>query len=244
MTTEKFKESDIVRLIKGKEHLFGDIGASALIFEKAIMQGATIMDCMIVTEKKGVIGVEIKTERDSTQRLNKQIENYSKVCDYVYVMCHDTHVAKVEKILKSKKYTHVGIIAYIQIGETPYVGVYKEPQFSPIKDVYHTLNILWRAEISDILGTFKHPARRIEQATNGQLKAREMSNRGAGIDGLYKAPIVSRNDRKPNLINALISRVGHKEANKIFCHVMMHPEQTPDKAITLHHFNLRGDSTD
>lgn len=239
MSTEKFREADIVSLIKDKEHLFGDIGASALIFEKAIMQGKTIMDCMVVTEKKGVIGIEIKTERDSTQRLNKQLENYSKVCDYVYVMCHDTHVPKVEQILKSKNYHHVGIIAYIQIKDKPWVGVYREPERSPLKNVYHTLNILWRTEISDILGTFKHPARRIAEAFPEEHVSFEMSNRGSGIDSLYKAPIVSRKDRKPNLINALLSRVGHEEANKIFCQVMMNPQQTPDKTITLHHFNLK-----
>lgn len=233
---KRFKEEDIVELIKDKEHLFGDIGDSAIVFEKAIMQQKTIMDCMICTENKGVIGIEIKTERDSTQRLNKQIENYSKVCDLVYVMCHDSHVEKVEKILKSKKYDHVGIIAYIQIGDEPWVGIYREATKSPLKDVYHTLNILWRKELSTILGTFKHVANRVEDAYPHETGA-DFNNRSGGMSGVVNQPLVSQNARKPMLIHAVISRLGQEEANKVFCDIMINNRNHPEKAITIDHFN-------
>lgn len=236
MTEDKFREADIVALIKEMEHMFGDIGDSALIFEKAIMQQKTIMDCMICTQNKGVIGIEIKTERDSTQRLNKQLSDYSKVCDYVYVMCHDSHVGKVEKILKAKNYNHVGIIAYIQIGLTPWVGIYKEATKSPVKDVYHTLNILWRKDLSTMLGTFKHITSRIEEA-HPELQGASYSNRSGGLSGVVNQPLVSQNARKPVLINALISRLGQEEANKVFCDVMINNRNHPEKSIKIEHFN-------
>ncbi|MCC9083788.1 sce7726 family protein [Enterococcus faecium] len=78
------------------------------------MRGNTICDCLIFTEKRGVIGIEIKTERDSTKRLNKQLKDYEKVCDFVYVLCHDTHVPKVEQILNRYNHRHVGILAYTE----------------------------------------------------------------------------------------------------------------------------------
>lgn len=241
MTDNRLKEEDIVQLIKGKEAMFGEIGQSALIFEKAIMQGKTIMDCMICTEGRGVIGIEIKTERDSTQRLNKQIENYSYVCDYVYVMCHDKHVEKVEAILKRKQYLHVGIIAYVQVGTEPWVGIYKEATISPMKDVYHTLNILWRRELSDLLGTFKHPAIRVEQAFPEE-KSLSFNNRSGGVGHITSTPLVGRNSRKPNLIHAVISRLGPKEANKVFCDIMIQGRNHLEKAITIEHFNPKEES--
>lgn len=237
---EKFKEADIVDLIKNKEHMFGDIGDSALIFEKAIMQGKTIMDCMICTENKGIIGIEIKTERDSTQRLNKQLEGYSKVCDYVYVMCHDSHVEKVEAILKRKNYNHVGIIAYIQLGDEPWVGIYREALKSPVKDVFHTLNILWRKELSTLLGTFKHVTSRIEEA-NPNETGQEFNNRSGGFSGVVNQPLVSQNSRKPLLIHAVISRLGQEEANRVFCDMMINNRNHPEKSIKIEHFNPKGE---
>lgn len=231
--TLRFKESDIVNLIKDKEHLFGDIGDSSLVFEKAIMRGKTIMDCMICTEKKGIIGIEIKTERDSTQRLNKQLENYSKVCDYVYVMCHDSHVPKVEEILERKKYTHVGIIAYVQVGIKPFVGIYKPATKSPLKDVYYVLDILWKAELVTILGTFRHPAKRIEQASNGAIKSYTMDNRDAGVP---RSPIVPVSSRKSVIISAVRKWLGDDNCNKLYCEVMMNNYNSPEKAIRIEHF--------
>lgn len=103
------------------------------------------------------MGIEIKTERDSTQRLNKQLHYYSQVCKYVYVMCHDKHVLKVEQILKRYKHHHVGIISYINVKGKPIVGKYKKATISPHRSPYHTLNILWKHNLLIMLKQIRDP---------------------------------------------------------------------------------------
>lgn len=231
---KRFEEADIQSLLLRKGSFFGDIGQSTIVFEKAIMQGNTIADALIFTENRGLIGVEIKTERDSTQRLNKQLRDYSKICDYVYVLCHDDHVAKVEGIMKRYHHEHVGIIAYTEFKGEPVAGMYKEATKSPLKDVYNTINMLWKEEILTILGTFRHPGKRIE--TELGIPSLEVTDRQGGLGGLYTKSSYSRKQRKPELIHNLITRVGYEEANKIICDIFINNRNHPEKSIKLRHF--------
>lgn len=233
----KFREQDIQQLILNKQRVFGDIGKNVIVFEKAIMRGRTICDCLIFTEKKGVIGVEIKTERDTTNRLNKQLHDYELVCDYVYVLCHDTHVAKVETILNRHKHKHVGILSYTEFRGEPLLGEYKAPERSPNKSAYHMLDILWKTEILTLLGTFRHYGQRVETATG--VKYMTLPNRGGGMEGLYVQSPFSQKMRKGQLIYALIKKVGgEQEATKVFCDIFIEGRGHPEKAIKYHHFVL------
>lgn len=54
------------------------------------------------------IAYEIKTEVDSLNRLPKQVEDYSKLFEYVYVILNQKHFEKARNMLPS----HVGIINY------------------------------------------------------------------------------------------------------------------------------------
>lgn len=231
-----FYEKDIQDLILQKEHVLGELGQSSIIFEKAISCGSTIADCLVFTEEKGVIGIEIKTERDSTKRLNKQLENYSKVCDYVYVMCHDIQVPEVERIMKRYKHNHVGILAYTKFMDEPVLGVYKQAVKSPHKSMYHTLNILWKQEILTLLGTFRYPVRRLEEEMGANTQTLQTRSSGMGVANMTP---FSRNMRKPELINTFIRRVGYEEANKIFCDIFINNRNHPEKSIKLRHFIIK-----
>lgn len=235
MAKEGFYEAHIQQLILNKKHIFGDIGESTVVFEKAIMRGRTICDCLIFTEKRGLIGVEIKTERDSTTRLNKQLADYEQVCDYVYVLCHDNHVPKVEQILTRHKHGHVGILAYTEFRGEPLLGIYKEALHSPLKSAYHMLDILWKEEILKLLGTFKHFGQRVETATG--VRFIEAKNRNDGVSGLYTQSVYSRRMSKGILITNLIQKLGGEwEATKVFCDIFINHRQHPEKAIKYHHF--------
>lgn len=227
---KKFYEDDIKQVLLKKGKMFGDIGKSTIVFEKGITISSTIADCLIFTEKKGVIGVEIKTERDSTARLNKQLKNYSLVCDYVYVMCHDNHIKKVEQIMKRYHHEHVGIISYIEFMGEPAVGVYKPARKSPLKDVYHTINILWKEEILKILGAFRHYGARAPKSSY------TVADRSGGLNGLSIKSSFSARMSKPELIRNLIARVGRPEANQIVCDIFIEHRNNPAKAIKYHHF--------
>lgn len=235
MVDNRFYEADIQELILSKKHIFGDIGKSAIVFEKAIMRGNTICDCLIFTEKRGVIGIEIKTERDSTKRLNKQLRDYEKVCDFVYVLCHDDHVPKVEQILARYSHRHAGILAYTEFREEPMLGVYRKANPSPEKSAYHMLDILWKEEILKMLGTFRHYGIRVETATGTKFMTTE--NRSGGVSGLYVKSTSGRSMRKPELIKNLISRLGgSEEATRVFCDIFINNRQHPEKSIKLRHF--------
>ncbi|CEG29819.1 sce7726 family protein [Bacillus sp. B-jedd] len=54
------------------------------------------------------IAYEIKTELDSLDKLDKQIKDYSKVFEYVYIIIHPIHYNKAAAIIPS----HCGIITY------------------------------------------------------------------------------------------------------------------------------------
>lgn len=54
------------------------------------------------------IAYEIKTEIDGLRRLDKQIDDYSKIFEYIYVIIDMKHMLKVKEILPP----HCGIISY------------------------------------------------------------------------------------------------------------------------------------
>ncbi|WXX03281.1 hypothetical protein [Brochothrix phage BtpYZU04] len=147
--TEKDKsyEIDIKGLVLDHPHLFGNIGSSEVVFEKAISKYSVIADCLIFSSNLGVIGVEIKTGRDSTRRLNKQLFAYEKICDFVYVFCHETKVAGVEKILDNHNHPDVGLITYAEYnGETQF-GKIRDSNTSAHYDARELLNVLWKTEL-------------------------------------------------------------------------------------------------
>lgn len=236
----RYKEEDIKRLILEKEHIFGDIGRSALIFEKGIMRtqkqtSNTIVDCMLFTEKKGIIGIEIKTERDSTRRLNKQLRDYSLVCDYVYVLCHDNHVAKVEEIIRRYQHRHVGIIAYSDFMDEPVLGIYREASISPVKSINKAMDMIHKHSIVKMLGTFKDPNRRM--ADEMAIKTYSTPGRSGGA-GYYSLSGYSNNMPKALLISTLIKKLGGpQEANRVLCAVFINNAVNPESNIKLRHFN-------
>ena len=83
-------EDDIKNSILHLQSIFpkNKLGKSLVTYEKTI-NFKTIADCLIFTEKQGIIGIEIKTAHDTLKRLSHQLDDYVKCCSYVYVYCHD-----------------------------------------------------------------------------------------------------------------------------------------------------------
>lgn len=207
-----FYEDDIKELILNKKHVFLDKNEqSVVLFEKAIVWSKTIADCIIFSKNHGLIGVEIKTEFDTTRRLQKQLKDYSLVCDKVYTLVEDKHVEKVEKILKSNHYDHVGIITYTEFRGTPILGVYKEATAAPSKSVHMALEILWKQELQSILTSIK------KQMKLGTLEA-------------------DTRLRKNAIINKIIQILGPEEANKVLCDIFINENTHPDKPLKYHYF--------
>jgi hypothetical protein len=239
MSKGNFYEADIKELILNKKHIFLQSGqASTVLFEKGIVIGSTIADCLIFSEEKGIIGVEIKTEHDNTRRLNKQLKNYSLVCDLVYVLCHDNHVEKTEDILKKYNHHHVGIIAYTEFRGKAVLGVYKQAVRSPFKKVRVAYQMLWKEEISNILGSFKRQMKTLEEQGFSVDVAK---SRSQGLHGLYTQSNASTKYlKKTDMINMIVSRIGEEEANRLLCDIFISGRMHPEKNLKFHYFKEKG----
>jgi hypothetical protein len=234
---KRFYEQDIKDLILTKQHLFiPPETPHTVLFEKAIVSGSTICDCLIFSEG-GIIGIEIKTERDTTKRLNKQLKHYSLVCDKVYVMCHDNHVEKTEEILTKHGHSHVGIVSYEEYRGEPIVGVYKQPTRSPFKDVKATYNILWKTEIASILGSFKRQMNTLEEFG---VSVNSTTSRSGGLSGLLKDYGASVKYMKKNeMIKVIVNRLGAEEANRLLCRIFINRRMHPSKLIQFNQFKSK-----
>lgn len=125
-------------------HMLPKFDKHVLIFEKALYN--TRIDGILFTDT-GVYGVEIKTEHDSLKRLHNQITEYFDYCHYVYILCHDKHLPKIEKELPPHIFDKVGIISYVNIGSKIFSGLYKEPKLNNKIHVRRLSNLLWSTEI-------------------------------------------------------------------------------------------------
>lgn len=215
--SKKFYEQEIKDAVLKERHLFYEDGITSdnedirVYNEKAIAQGKCIMDCFVLDRNGNTLGIEIKTERDSTQRLNKQLFYYSQVCSYVYVMCHDKHLPKVEKIIKDHNHKHVGILSYIDFKGTVMVGKYRKASLSPYRTPYHCLNILWKNILVILLRYIRDP---ITFRTGYNYNAG--GNQSGGDGHFNNLAFSKKRNTKPQIINGIISYIGRENAYKLF----------------------------
>lgn len=237
-TNDKALEPMIKDFVMHNENFFGDLGEHVVLSEKSMgfsrqrNTKETIADLLIFSSKQGVIGIEIKTEYDNLQRLNRQMKGYSLVCDTVWVICHDKHVEGVEKRLKRYKHNQVGIIAFAEFKETIIGGVYKQPSRNTKKSVYHTVNMLWKRDIVRIMSGLRFPSRVAEKEL-GIKNLRETDR-----NSYATAVTFPQRMKKGELIRNMIARFGEVESNNMVCKYYIE-NQNPDKVLNLKHFDPR-----
>lgn len=132
-------------LLNNKQIFVNKNEDSVVIFEKSIDGGNSIADCLIAAEAQGLIGVEIKTARDSRRRLPRQLVSYLKVCDYVYVLIHDEMLTELLPILSTTP--DVGIICYTELEDKLVLGKVREAKYNNQRDMRVTLDMLWSTEL-------------------------------------------------------------------------------------------------
>lgn len=241
-SNEEFYEQQVKDLILSHESLFGDLGRSSIVYEKAINSQSIIADCLIFTEKKGVIGVEIKTAHDTTRRLNKQLKGYSAVCRYVYVLCADSQLDAVENVITTYGHSHVGIMCYDMFGESAVVGIYKPAMLSPNFSVYSLTDILWKQEIANILGQLKHPAKYREKAFGEKsLKLKRTDYGESGTTSGFGGGFTTSRIRKPYMIQNMIGLFGKYQTEKIIVNYFIEEQRSPEKVIHFYHFRRKMD---
>jgi hypothetical protein len=115
------------------------------IDELGLCQGNARIDLAVVNGS--LSGYEIKSERDTLQRLPHQVEVYSKALDYVTIVASESHIDKTIGLIPQ----WWGVLATLsQQGDISFRLV-RQPQANPSVDPYSVAQLLWRPEVVTIL---------------------------------------------------------------------------------------------
>lgn len=115
------------------------------IFEEKII-GKSRADIILLTESQ-VIGLEIKSDADSYERLKRQVRYYNMYCDRNYVVVGKTHEKHVEKHVPGDW----GILVVSVEGRTIVVSMQRDAVENPKMKRESQITMLWRPELQKIL---------------------------------------------------------------------------------------------
>lgn len=87
------------------------------------------------------VAYEIKSEYDNYLKLKKQIDDYSRCFEYVYVICPEKNKEKIAKYIPS----FCGIYTYKEKGMS--FAIFKEAKYSPNLDSAEMLKLLRKNEL-------------------------------------------------------------------------------------------------
>lgn len=210
----------------------GDLGKTRVVFEKACGYGELIADCLIFTENKGIIGIEIKTAHDTLKRLSHQLDSYVKVCNYTYVFCHDSQLAGVQELLKSKGLVNtVGIISYVEFEDDVVGGVVKQANYSKYYNLHYALEMLWKSQIYRILQMYLNRPEQVAVNTYGGI-----SSTHSKVGSNLTRQTVSRKLNKKQLINMYVNFFGVDAGTKILVRQFQVVQPYPDRVLKLYKF--------
>ena len=120
------------------EEYFGKI---RFIEEKVIMKSRA--DVLGVIDG-AIVGFEIKSDSDTYQRLETQIPDYDKYCDYAYLVIGKKHKKHAEEHIPD----HWGLIC---INDAENIEMCREAGLSPKVKLINQLGFLWRNELGELL---------------------------------------------------------------------------------------------
>lgn len=112
-----------------------------IIEEKVIMKSRA--DVLGVIDG-AIVGFEIKSDSDTYQRLETQIPDYDKYCDYSYLVIGKSHLKHAEEHIPP----HWGMIC---IHDAENIEMCREAGLSPKVKLVNQLSFLWRNELAELL---------------------------------------------------------------------------------------------
>jgi hypothetical protein len=117
-----------------------------IVDELGLCQGTSRIDIAVINGY--MYGYEIKSEKDTLERLPLQIEIYNKIFDEVILVTCDNHIQQVMNlipewwgILLVRKTTN-NLIEFTE---------FRSPKNNPLVDLFSIAQLLWRDEGIDIL---------------------------------------------------------------------------------------------
>jgi hypothetical protein len=122
---------------------------------------------------------EIKTDYDTLARLRKQLSDYSKVFDYVFVICSRKRMPDVLPLLDD----NVGLYVYDGAKEKPAYSLAKESKISNVHDPRMQLGCLSQKELQNAFSSNERKE---------SIIMKELTKSPAFINSVFKKAIKSR----------------------------------------------------
>ena len=126
-------------------------------FFEELTMGKSRADIVVVTER-GLIGVEIKSDADTYERLSRQVKDYDRFFDYNYVVVGTSHAHHIREHVPE----YWGVITVEPDGKELDFYLLREPEISPKVKLTNQLSLLWRREFAALQqknGLYKYPGK-------------------------------------------------------------------------------------
>lgn len=117
-----------------------------IIDELGLCQGTSRIDIAVINGC--MYGYEIKSEKDTLERLPLQIETYNKIFDQIILVTCDNHAQKVMNLVPEWWGIHLVRKTkdnFIEFDE------FRSPKNNPLVDLFSIVQLLWRDESIEIL---------------------------------------------------------------------------------------------
>lgn len=133
---------------------FESTGERLRVFEELVI-GKSRADAIIVKENE-IIGVEIKSDKDSLVRLKTQVKNYERFCNKCYLATGIHYIDKIETVIP--EYWGIYDISKDEDGKL-HIELYREAGpiagERPKNKLKNQMNLLWRMELIRIVREYK-----------------------------------------------------------------------------------------
>ena len=241
--TESYAGQLKARLLKAKRIIvsdLGELGSSKVLFEKSIGQH-TVADCLILSKSKGVIGVEFKSAHDTTKRLRRQLADYLKVCQFVYVMCDESILKHVIEITNDDMFTNVGIIVTRDFKDEIVLGSLKKAGNNPAFSLYTLADsLLWKGELYTLLRTVVTRSDLVYKNRYHISEGRTRAQGATANNGLMSP--VRQNWSKRKMLTVYQNLLSDSIGTRAIIEMYLQNAMNPDKSVTMYKLGQEYDS--
>lgn len=102
---------------------------------------------IVMVMPDSIIGIEIKSDADTYERLKRQIRDYNKFCDKNYIVVGKSHEKHIEKYVPK----HWGILIIDERQEGIVIEEKRVLQDNPKINMELQIHFMWRPELNHIL---------------------------------------------------------------------------------------------
>lgn len=134
------EEAAVRRALLARFEQPGDADHTRVIHELDLCQAEARIDVAAVNGR--LTGWEIKTDRDTLQRLPRQKDVYSRIFDRVWLVAAPKHLEPAQLILPE----WWGLAAVTSTDDVYRIQIHRNARRNPSVDLHSLVRLLWRAE--------------------------------------------------------------------------------------------------